>query len=84
MVDSMANEILSEMYRVNSLHVRLIRLDADQVRPMRVVPAMEEHLRFIAALRTRAERRAVAAVTEHIDSSRQRVISSMLGAGLAS
>jgi DNA-binding GntR family transcriptional regulator len=43
MVDSIGNEILSEIYRVNSLHVRLIRLDAGLVRPMRVVPAMEEH-----------------------------------------
>ena len=33
MVDSMGNEILSEIYRVNSLHVRMIRLDVDQVRP---------------------------------------------------
>ena len=28
MVDAMGNEILSEIYRANSLHVRMIRLDA--------------------------------------------------------
>jgi DNA-binding GntR family transcriptional regulator len=53
MVGAMGNEILSEIYRVNSLHVRLIRLDAQQVRERRVVPAMEEHLRFLKQLRAR-------------------------------
>ncbi|TMH09339.1 MAG: GntR family transcriptional regulator [Betaproteobacteria bacterium] len=81
MIDAMGNEILSEIYRVNSLHVRLIRLDADQVRPMRVVPAMQEHLKFIDALRARDERRAVDAVAEHIENSRERVITAMLGGG---
>lgn len=78
MVDSMGNEILSEIYRVNSLHVRMIRLDVDQVRPRRVVPAMEEHLKFIALLRARDEAGAIAAICEHIDSSRRRVLEAML------
>ena len=51
------------------LHVRMIRLDVHQVRPRRVVPAMEEHLRFIALLKARDEAGAVRAMGEHIDSS---------------
>lgn len=80
MVDSIGNEILSEMYRVNSLHVRLIRLDASLVRPLRVQPAMQEHLRFIEALIARDESAAVQAILDHIDHSRQRVLDAMLGA----
>jgi DNA-binding GntR family transcriptional regulator len=83
MVDSIGNEILSEIYRVNSLHVRLIRLDAGLVRPMRVVPAMEEHLQFIAALKSRDEDRAIHSITEHIDRSRARVLDAMLGSNQA-
>lgn len=78
MVDAMGNEILSEIYRVNSLHVRLIRLDADKVRPMRVVPAMHEHLAFIEALRLRDEASAVASIQGHIENSRQRVVQTLL------
>ncbi|MDB5859383.1 MAG: GntR family transcriptional regulator [Ramlibacter sp.] len=78
MVDSMGNEILSEMYRVNSLHVRMIRLDAQQVRQQRVVPAMEEHLRFIGLLKARDEAGAVKAMQEHVDQSRQRVLNATL------
>jgi DNA-binding GntR family transcriptional regulator len=78
MVDAMGNEILSEIYRVNSLHVRMIRLDVQQVRPRRVVPAMEEHLRFIALLKVRDEAAAVRAMSEHIESSRRRVLEAMM------
>jgi DNA-binding GntR family transcriptional regulator len=74
MVDAMGNEILSEMYRVNSMHVRLIALDATQIAAQRVLPAMQEHLIFIAALRSRDAAAAVAALMHHIGNSRQRVI----------
>ena len=78
MVDSMGNEILSEIYRVNSLHVRLIRLDAGLAGPMHV-PAMEEHLAFIAALKARDEDKAIQSISEHIERSRARVLDAMLG-----
>ena len=74
MVDAMGNEILSEMYRVNSMHVRLIALDTSQVAAQRVLPAMQEHLTFIAALRRRDSQAAVSALLHHIGCSRQRVI----------
>jgi len=74
MVDAMGNEILSEMYRVNCLHVRLIALDATQIAAQRVYPAMQEHLTFIAALRRRDAPAAVAALMHHIGCSRQRVV----------
>ena len=79
MVDSIGNEILSEMYRVNSLHVRLIRLDASAIRPLRVQPAMQEHLKFLSAMRSRDKDAAVQAMLDHIDHSRQRVLEAMLG-----
>lgn len=74
MVDAMGNDILSEIYRVNSLHVRLIALDASQIAGQRVVPAMQEHLSFIAALRRRDAAAAVIALMHHVDNSRQRVV----------
>lgn len=78
MVDAMGNEILSEIYRANSLHVRMIRLDAQQVRPQRVVPAMQEHLRFIELLKSRDEAGALRAMQEHVEQSRQRVLNAIL------
>jgi DNA-binding GntR family transcriptional regulator len=80
MVDSIGNEILSELYRVNSLHVRLIRLDAHSIRPMRVLPAMEEHLAFLEVVKTRNEAAAVECMMKHIERSKQRVLQSLLEA----
>ncbi len=74
MVDAMGNEILSDIYRVNNLHIKLIRIDSAMARPMRVVPAMQEHLIFLDAIRARDESHAVALVVAHIEASRQRVL----------
>lgn len=78
MVDAMGNEILSEIYRVNSLHVRMIRIDADRVVRLRVLPAMQEHLDIIAAIQTRDENAAARTMTVHIETSKQRVLNAML------
>lgn len=80
MVDAMGNEILSEIYRVNSLHVRLIRIDADRVVRLRVLPAMQEHLVIIAAMKARDETAAVQAMMDHIETSKRRVVQAMLAA----
>lgn len=81
MVDSIGNEILSEIYRVNSLHVRLIRYDADSMRPMQVVPAMREHLEFLRTLQAGDRAGALARMMAHIQQSKHRVLSGMLQGG---
>ena len=78
MVDALGNEIVSEIYRVNSLRVRLIKLEHSVITPARLIPAMEEHLQFIAALRKRDPAAAVALLDEHINSARNRVMNSQL------
>ncbi|MET0540367.1 MAG: GntR family transcriptional regulator [Variovorax sp.] len=78
MVDSIGNEILSEIYRVNSLHVRLIRFDADAMRPVQVVPAMREHLQFLRALADGDADGALRDMMAHIESSKHRVLDVML------
>jgi DNA-binding GntR family transcriptional regulator len=83
MVDAIGNEILSEIYRVNSLHVRLIRYDADSLRPVQVVPAMREHLEFLQALAAGDSDGALARMMAHIEQSKHRVLAGMLRAGQA-
>ncbi|MEO5793541.1 MAG: GntR family transcriptional regulator [Rhodoferax sp.] len=74
MVDAMGNEILSEIYRVNSLRVRLITLEQTVITPARLIPAMEEHLRFISALQQRDAAAAMAGLDDHILSAQARVM----------
>jgi DNA-binding GntR family transcriptional regulator len=75
MVDALGNEIVSEIYRVNSLRIRLIRLELSVITPARLIPAMQEHLRFITALRRRDAAGAAALLDEHLRSARERVLS---------
>jgi DNA-binding GntR family transcriptional regulator len=78
MVDALGNEIVSEIYRVNSLRVRLIKLEHSVITPARLIPAMQEHLQFIAALRQRDAPQAVALLDQHINSARSRVMNAPL------
>lgn len=80
MVDAIGNEILAEIYRVNSLHVRLIRYDAESMRPVQVVPAMREHLEFLNALAIGDAEGAVVKMMSHIEHSKHRVLAGMLHA----
>ena len=74
MVDALGNEIVSDLYRVNSLRVRLINLEQSVITPARLIPAMQEHLSFIAALRERNAPHAAALLDAHINSARRRVM----------
>jgi DNA-binding GntR family transcriptional regulator len=74
MVDALGNEIVSEIYRVNTLRVRLIRLEHSVITPAQLIPAMQEHLGFIAALQQRDAAVAVALLEDHIHSARERVM----------
>lgn len=69
------------IYRVNSLHVRQIRYDADSMRPVQVVPAMREHLEFLHALAARDSDGAISQMMAHIERSKHRVLAGMLRAG---
>ncbi len=74
MVDALGNEIVSAIYRANSLRIRLIRLDRVMLDADALAPAMHEHLALVGALKTRDPRRAVAAIEAHIDHARDRAL----------
>lgn len=78
MVDALGNSIISELYRVNSLRVRLIRLEHSVITPARLIPAMQEHLQFIAALQERNSAAAAELLQAHIRSARDRVLHASL------
>ena len=74
MVDALGNEIVSELYRVNSLRIRLIKLDSSVITPAQLIPAMREHQAFIAALCQRDAAAATELLDAHIRSARDRVL----------
>jgi DNA-binding GntR family transcriptional regulator len=74
MIDALGNALISGMYRVNSLRVRLIRLERAMLSEDALLPAMEEHLWFIEALKRRDAAQVAARLTHHIESAHRRVL----------
>ena len=74
MVDTLGNELISEVYRINSLRVRLIRLEGSTLSADVLVPAMEEHLWFIEALKRRDATAVTERLSHHIESAHRRVL----------
>lgn len=73
-IDALENEIISSIYRVNSIKIRLIRLQRVLLTPALLSPAMEEHLELIAAFRRRDPKRAVRAIEHHLRHARGRAL----------
>ena len=74
MVDALGNEIISNIYRVNSLRIRLIRLDRVMLDEHALGPAMAEHVALLTALRTREPEHAIAAIDAHLMHARNRAL----------
>ena len=74
MIDASRNELISDVYRINSLRVRLIKLEGTTLSPDVLLPAMEEHLWFLDAIKQRDPTEAARRLTHHIESAHLRVL----------
>lgn len=74
LVSSLRNSIIADIYRVNSIKIRLIRQDQTLLSESIVVPVMQEHLSIISSIETRDPAKAVAAISAHITSAAGRAL----------
>ena len=74
MVASLGNALITDIYRVNSIKIRLIRTEDTRMLPELVVSVMDEHLALIEALATRDKAASVAALEAHVESAKRRVV----------
>lgn len=74
MIDRLGNELVSDAYRINSLRVRLIRLERSMLSSEALLPAMKEHLWIIEALIRRDTQAVAERLGHHIDSAHRRVL----------
>jgi len=74
MVDTLGNELISQVYRINSLRVRLIHLERATLSAESLLPAMQEHLALIRALRTRDGQAVACSLAQHIRCAHDRVL----------
>lgn len=74
MIDALGNDIISAIYRTNSIKIRLIRSEDTRMLPELVVSVMDEHLAILDALIARDADRAEAALEAHLDSAKRRAV----------
>ena len=63
MIDASKNELISDVYRINSLRVRLIKLEGTTLSADVLLSAMEEHLWFLEAVKQRDPQAAAQRLT---------------------
>lgn len=74
MVDALGNELISQVYRINSLRIRLIHLERATLAADILLHAMQEHLALIAAMKSRDARAVEKALAHHIQCAHERVL----------
>ncbi|MFK5979436.1 MAG: GntR family transcriptional regulator [Rhizobiaceae bacterium] len=74
LIDHMQNKIISDIYRVNSIKIRLIRQELSRIQPEIVLSVIGVHLEIIKHLNAKDSEKATAALSEHIKMSEKRAL----------
>jgi DNA-binding GntR family transcriptional regulator len=74
LIDSLGNALVRNIYRVNSIKVRLARLEQSLLSEAVLMSALHEHSRVLAAIAARDVVAAVEALRAHIESAHLRAL----------
>ncbi len=74
LIKSTNNELLIQAYDINSIRIRLIRLDRIRLNALTLPAAFNDHLRIIDALIARDKNAAMEAMDSHIGNARERAL----------
>jgi len=83
LIDGLGNDLVRNIYRVNSIKVRLARLEQSLLSEAVLMSALHEHSRVLAAIAARNVDGAVEALRAHIESAHLRALGISAGAGVA-
>ena len=73
-IKTLNNKIIIDAYRVNSIKIRLIKLEQTSLSQVNVVSTMNEHLDIIYAVQLRDQDAAERALIKHIENARTRAV----------
>lgn len=74
LIDHLQNQIISDIYRVNSIKIRLIRQELARIQPEIVLSVIGDHMKIIDALIAGDAGKARTALTRHLGESRDRAL----------
>ena len=73
-IDALDNEIISKIYKVNSVKIRLIRQERFRLTENLLQDVMTDHLAIIAAFETRDPEQAATSLRQHLENARGRAL----------
>jgi DNA-binding GntR family transcriptional regulator len=74
LIASLGNALITNIYRINSIKIRLIRQSQTRLEGDLVAPVMRDHMKVIEAIEARDPEQAVAALSAHIEGARLRAL----------
>ncbi len=74
LIDHLQNKIISDVYRVNAIKIRLIRQELIALQSDIVLSVIGDHMKIIHALNSRDPLMAQQALREHLENSRRRAL----------
>lgn len=74
LIDHLDNKIISDVYRVNSIKIRLIRQELTRIQPEILLSVIGDHMKIIEALDSKDPDKARTALAEHLEKSRSRAL----------
>lgn len=74
LIDHLQNKIICDIYRVNSIKIRLIRQELTRLHPEIMLAVIGDHMKIIDALDTKDPAQAKAALSKHLEKSRKRAL----------
>ena len=74
-IKTLNNKIIIDAYRVNSIKIRLIKLEQTSLTQANVISTMNEHLDIIHAVQMRDQAAAEREIVKHIENARVRALS---------
>jgi DNA-binding GntR family transcriptional regulator len=83
LIEGLGNELVRDIYRVNSIKVRLARLEQSLLSEAVLMSALQEHSHVLAAIAARDVAAAVEALRSHIESAHLRALGISAGVGIA-
>lgn len=74
LIDRLDNPLIANVYRVNSIKIRLIRKERTRITSQVLISVLQEHVSILDAIESRDPDRAATAIESHIKSAKARAL----------
>ncbi len=74
LIERLDNPLIANVYRINSIKIRLIRKERTRITPAVLLSVLQDHVGILDAVESRDPNRAATAIEKHIKSAKARAL----------